>query len=51
MNINTLAHELLEQRQIAKQLLDSGDLDGWLNAMPPAFRAAERLQAEGINPR
>ena len=46
MNIDIPAHELLKQRQIGKQLLDSGDLDGWLNAMAAEFRAGERLQAE-----
>src|SRR5437870_5213610 len=46
MNIDTLTHELIKQRQIAKQHLDSGDLDAWLNAMPAEFKAADRLRAE-----
>jgi len=44
MSIDDLAHELIELRQAAKQFLDSGDIEAWLNAMPAEFRAAERLR-------
>ena len=45
MSIETLAHELIELRQTAQQLLDAGDIEPWLDAMPAEFRAAERLKA------
>src|SRR6266513_2747930 len=44
MNIDTLAHEVIKQRDASKRLLDSGDLDAWLTAMPAEFIAAERLR-------
>jgi hypothetical protein len=44
VNIDTLAHEVIKQREASKRLFDSGDLDAWLTAMPAEFAAAERLR-------
>lgn len=49
MEIDRLAHELIELRQRAKQLLDAGDIDAWLNAMPSEFQVAERLRSHLLN--
>ena len=44
MNIDTLAHEVIKQREASKRLLDSGNLDAWLRAMPAEFAVAEELR-------
>jgi|GEM_PF-4238265 len=46
MSIENLARELIGLRQAAKELLDTGDVDGWIEAMPAEFRAAERLRTQ-----
>jgi hypothetical protein len=46
MSIENLARELIALRQAAQKLLDNGDIDGWIKAMPAEFRAAERLRTQ-----
>lgn len=49
MSIDALAHELIALQQSAKCLLDADDFDGWLDAMPAEFRAADRLRTHLLN--
>jgi hypothetical protein len=49
MPIDALAHELIDCQQTAKRLLEAGDMDAWLAAMPAEFRAAERLRSHLLN--
>ncbi len=49
MSIDALAHELIDHQQTAKRLLEAGDVDAWIAAMPVEDRAAERLRSYLIN--
>src|SRR5687768_13231106 len=45
MSIEALSKELLTLRQTSTRLLESGDIDGWLDSLAPEFRAGERLRS------
>jgi hypothetical protein len=49
MQIDALAHELLELQRTSRRLLESDDIETWLNAVPAEFRAAERLRSHLLN--
>ncbi len=45
MNIEALCHELLNFRETSTRLLQTGDIEGWLNSLAPELRAGERLRS------
>jgi hypothetical protein len=46
MSIEALAHELLGQQEKTKRLLESGDVDAWLDALSPELRLVEQLRSQ-----
>jgi len=49
MSIEALARELIGHQEKSKRLLESGDIDAWLDALTPELRLVEQLRTRLLN--
>jgi hypothetical protein len=47
--IDKLAHQLIELQETSKRLLESDDIDNWLNSLGPQIRVADELRSYLLN--